>query len=202
MNDHLSESLLTWGAGAVALFWFVGAHNRLVRLRAAALQAYATLDAALLRQLEFVQAQLAQPVDERAEVGAPGDPTALRAALAQLGTLLAATRLQPLDASAMAALSTALHILLAAWRRLYPEAVVSFEADGTLSRPAPLSEAAAMPPASATAPPIAWPEPSAAAEIARSQFNLAVAHYNAAIAQFPAWVVARIFRLRPAAQLA
>jgi LemA protein len=49
--------------------------------------------------------------------------------------------------------------------------------------------------------PIAWPEPSAAAEIARSQFNQAVGHYNAAIAQFPALLVAWAVRLRPAAPL-
>ena len=49
--------------------------------------------------------------------------------------------------------------------------------------------------------PMAWPEPSAAAEIARTQFNLAVASYNAALAQFPALLVAWAVRLRPAAPL-
>jgi LemA protein len=48
---------------------------------------------------------------------------------------------------------------------------------------------------------MAWPEPSAAAEIARSQFNLAVEQYNAAIVQFPALLVAWMVRLRPAAPL-
>lgn len=88
--------------------------------------------------------------------------------------------------------------MLAAWRRRYPDAVVSFEADGTLSRPVPLEERAA---ASGASLPIAWPEPSAAAEIARNQFNLAVVQYNAAIAQFPALLVAWIMQLRRAAPL-
>ncbi len=70
-----------------------------------------------------------------------------------------------------------------------------FEADGTLARPA-------QQPALPGAPePIAWPEPSAAAEIARNQFNLAVKLYNAAISQFPAVLVAWAVRLRPAAPL-
>ncbi|MCR8958371.1 LemA family protein [Variovorax sp. S2] len=49
--------------------------------------------------------------------------------------------------------------------------------------------------------PMAWPEPSASAEIARSQFNVAVGQYNAAIVQFPALLVAWLVRLRPAAPL-
>jgi hypothetical protein len=54
----LPESLASWIVIAVLLFWFVGAYNRLVRLRAAVLQAYATLDAALSKQLDFVQASI------------------------------------------------------------------------------------------------------------------------------------------------
>ena len=54
----LPESLASWIVIAVLLFWFVGAYNRLVRLRASVLQAYATLDAALGRQLDFVQASI------------------------------------------------------------------------------------------------------------------------------------------------
>ncbi len=54
----LPEGWPWWIGGALALFWFVGAYNRLVRLRSGALQAYATLDAALVRQLEFVQARM------------------------------------------------------------------------------------------------------------------------------------------------
>jgi LemA protein len=49
--------------------------------------------------------------------------------------------------------------------------------------------------------PFAWPEPSAAAEIARGQFNLAVTSYNRSIGQFPALIVAWALRLRRAAPL-
>jgi hypothetical protein len=129
----------------------------------------------------------------------------LQAATTQLATLLGATRLHPLDAGGMAALATALQVWAGAWRRQHPDAVTVFDADGTLSRPVPLRPVAPMRTGWRTAPapaePIAWPEPSAAAEIARNQFNLAVGHYNAAIAQFPALLVAWAVRLRPAAPL-
>jgi len=203
----LPDSLPGWIVAAVLLFWFVGAYNRLVRLRAAVLQAYATLDAALRKQLDFVQASIAAAVPER-DAPSPTHSSSvapLQAAATQLATLLGATRLHPLDPGGMAALATALQVLVSAWQRQHPDAVTVFDADGTLSRPAPLLPSGAAGGAGAAsagaAEPIAWPEPSAAAEIARSQFNLAVAQYNAAIVQFPALLVAWMVRLRPAAPL-
>ncbi|MDQ7959007.1 MAG: hypothetical protein REJ24_21435 [Rhodocyclaceae bacterium] len=198
----LSHSLLTWAGAAVALFWFVGAHNRLVRLRSAALQAYAALDALLVRQLDFVQASLdAPPPEGEASQAAV---SALQAAAGQALTVLGATRARPLDPAAMGALATALRVLLAAWERVHPDELVSFEADGTLSRPASLlgpRESGAGASSAPAAAPMAWPEPSALVEITRAQFNAAVLQYNAAIRQFPAVFVAWAFRLRAAAPL-
>lgn len=196
--NWLGDSLLTWAALAALLFWFVGAHNRLVRLRAAALQAYAALDAQMVRQLDFVQAALPAP-----SAGGPGDDhsaeTALRAASAQMSTVMGSTRPRPLDPQAMAALGTALGVLLMAWQRMHPDAEpISFEPDGTLSRPAPLQE---LPASGAAAVPLVWPEPSALAEISRAQFNAAVIQYNHAIGQFPAVLVAWLLRMRRAATL-
>ena len=200
----MHKSWILWAAGALVLFWLVGANNRLVRLRAAALQAYAVLDGALVRQLDFVRSQLAAHEDvEAALVDAVTAPasTSLRAAANQLAMLLASTRPRPLEPQHMAAMATALHAVLAAWQRRYPDAVLSFDFDGTLSRPAPLAVPGEAPQAAPTATPLAWPEPSAAAEIARGQFNLAVARYNAAIRQFPSLLVAWASRLRVAAPL-
>ena len=198
----LPDSLAGWIVVAVLLFWFVGAYNRLVRLRAAVLQAYATLDAALRKQLDFVQASItaALPQTDAPAASHSSAVAPLQAATTQLATLLGATRLHPLDPGGMAALATALQVLITAWQRQHPDAVTVFEADGTLSRPAPLLPDGAGA-ASGTLEPMAWPEPSAAAEIARSQFNLAVEQYNAAIVQFPALLVAWMVRLRPAAPL-
>jgi len=196
----LPDSMAGWIVVAVLLFWFVGAYNRLVRLRAAVLQAYATLDAALRKQLDFVQASITADLPEKDASSHSSAVAPQQAATTQLATLLGATRLHPLDPGGMAALATALQVLITAWQRQHPDAVTVFEADGTLSRPAPLLPAGAGA-ASGTLEPMAWPEPSAAAEIARSQFNLAVGQYNAAIVQFPALLVAWMVRLRPAAPL-
>lgn len=197
----LSNSLLGWAGAAVLLFWFVGAHNRLVRLRSTALQAYAALDALLVRQLDFVQASLDAPPP--AGEASRAAVSALQAAAGQALTVLGATRARPLDPAAMGALATALRVLLAAWERVHPDELVSFEADGTLSRPAsllgPRESGAGAPPAPPA--PMAWPEPSALVEITRAQFNAAVLQYNAAIRQFPAVFVAWAFRLRAAAPL-
>ncbi|WP_198088484.1 lema family protein [Variovorax sp. E3] len=199
----LPESLASWIVIAVLLFWFVGAYNRLVRLRAAVLQSYVTLDAALRKQLDFVQASITaapQPADAPAnELLSSIAP--LQASTTQLATLLGATRLRPLDAGGMAALATALQVWIGAWQRQHPDAVTVFEADGTLARPTSAQPGAPVAAVPGGVEPIAWPEPSAAAEIARGQFNLAVGHYNAAIAQFPALLVAWAVRLRPAAPL-
>lgn len=190
---NLPEGLAWWIAAAVGVFWVVGANNRLVRLRSVARQAYAALDAALVRQLEFVQARIASQAEPDG---------ALRAATDQLAALLAATRLRPLDANGIAPLATALRVLLAAWARVYPDEATSFDIDGTLSRPASLDGSDSVAPTRSMADePMAWPEPSAVAELARGQFNAAVANYNAAIRQFPAFIVAWAFRLRPAAPL-
>ena len=219
----LPESFTAWVVLAVLLFWFVGAYNRLVRQRSAVLQAYATLDAALRRQLDFVQARITEGAHESAPPsGLPSSsssspsPSAsappafsaavapLQAATTQLATLLGATRVRPLDPGSMAALGTALQVLIGAWQRQYPDAVTVFDADGTLSRPVPLLPAGGAGAGSGAVlavEPMAWPEPSAPAEIARGQFNLAVAQYNAAIMQFPAVLVAWMVRLRPAAPL-
>ncbi|MDM0117071.1 lema family protein [Variovorax sp. J22R133] len=195
------ESVYWWVGIAVLLFWFVGAHNRLMRLRSAGLVAYAALDAALVRQVDFVQANIASAQDGTPTE--PGTAKALPAAVAQMSQMLAATRLKPLDPVAMSALGTAIHVLLMAWQCTYPDKVIVFDATGTLSRPAPLTGDADESDHSTAelATPLAWPEPSAMAEIARGQFNQAVAHYNVAIGQFPALIVAWAFRLRRAAPL-
>ena len=89
----MPDSLLWWILGAVALFWFIGAYNRIVRLRSGALQAYAALDAALVRQLDFVQSRMAEgAATVQVPHGASGEDAALQASAAQLVTLLAIRR--------------------------------------------------------------------------------------------------------------
>lgn len=192
------ESLLLWGLAALLLFWFVGAHNRLVRLRSAAVQSYGALDVLIVRQIDYVQSLAAQHKADADSTWPAADLASLQAANAQLQAVLTATRPRPLEPPAMAALGTALHVMLGAWERLHPETVIAFASDGTLSRPAPLQSGRLSAVESA---PLGWPEPTALIEIARAQFNQAVAHYNVSISQFPAVLLAWVFRWRAAAAL-
>ncbi|MBS0454430.1 MAG: lema family protein [Proteobacteria bacterium] len=194
----LPDSIYWWVGAAVLLFWFVGANNRLMRLRSAALVAYTTMDAALVKQLDYVHSRStrALAVSGVAKLDVNVE-SSLLSSVAQMSAMLAVTRLRPLEPSRIASLGTALHVMLNAWERMYPGEVLRFDAEGTLSMPAPLSGELAAPQAS----PFAWPEPSAAAEIARGHFNDAVHAYNRAIGQFPALIVAWAFRLRRASPL-
>ena len=198
--NSIPQSVIWWVAGALLLFWFVGAHNRLVRLRSTALIAYAALDATLVKQLDYVQSRSTRSlVLGGSTQGDARNESSLLSAVAQMSAMLAVTRLRPLEPTRMGSLGTALHVMLNAWERMYPGEVLRFDTEGTLSMPASLPGDL---PDTPQVSPFAWPEPSAAAEIARGQFNQAVLAYNRAIGQFPALVVAWAFRLRRAATLA
>ena len=171
----LSSSLL-WIFLAVLLFWAVGAYNRIVRLRSAAIQAFRPLDADLVRLMALLGEC------EEALVTVPGEPvqarTALQAATLQLGVSLAVARTQPLQAEAAAALSTARQVVDAA----------SLSAARQLAENAPESRPQ-------------WLEQlehhQASSEQAQQQFNQAVQQYNDAIAQFPARLLAWLFGFQP-----
>lgn len=106
-------SSLWWVALAVALFWAVGAHNRLVRLRSAAAQAFGALDAHLAQLL----ALLATYEAAQSSAGAPPavQRDALQAAAAQCAEALAGARAHPLRTAAVAPLSQSLQSVEAAW---------------------------------------------------------------------------------------
>jgi len=216
LSHLLPASIHWWVLGAVLVFWCVGAYNRLVRQRSAALVAYAALDAALGKQVDYVKSRVAaegaaphEGADEHKApaVAAPGgNSDTLLAAAAQTAAMMAVARQKPLEPAAIEALATAVKVLLVAWESRFPGEAVGFDTDGVLSRPAPLGNgpgAKAAGDAAGTAAPasLAWPEPTAATEITRGQFNLSVLQYNRAISQFPAVLIAWLFRLQRAAPL-
>jgi LemA protein len=187
----MMSSLFFWSLMGVVFFWAIGAYNRLVRLRAQVSQAFATLDAQLIRQLVWVQGCLPASMRDgaRALPGEPADPVV--AAWASLGsasdeftTTLAAARARPLDAPAVAALTAAQGVLDMAWLRAWHQAHALVPAslpedlpeqrDKLLSRIGPLRDA----------------------------FNDAVRVYNEAIDQFPALLLARLFAFKPAGLMA
>ena len=182
----LTYPIAAWIALGVASFWSVGAYNRLVRLRSAALAAFQVLGEALAGYVVLVQdgfmpqaspspAQSAQSLDGAAAATWLG----LQASSTQFDASLRVARRQPLDAASMAALQTALAVLQAAWRRA---------ASGFVDRPLVL-------PAALQA---QWAERDQQVAHASAAFNRAVVAYNAAIAQFPALLMARLFAFREA----
>ena len=110
------SSPVLWGLSLLLLFWAVGAYQRLLRLRAAAHQAFGALDAYLVRQ----QALLAEC--EAAHAQASGAPAAalaaLQAASIQWSAALALARARPLSPEAVATLGAGQRTLVAAWQAL------------------------------------------------------------------------------------
>lgn len=178
--------LTTWIVLAVLLFWAVGAYNRLVRLRSAALQAFGGLDAHLVQMVstlgEYEAAQAAQAGNTPADGPHKEARAALCAATTQFAASLAVSRARPLDAGSAAALSTGLDVLHAAWDSALRATPLDAAAEGAV-------EAVAL-----------WTaqreQHRAQNALATRQFNDAVVLYNAAIAQFPARLLAGLFGFR------
>src|SRR4051794_24313573 len=115
----MPTSIVFWSAGAVLLFWIVGAYNRLMRLRADANAAFANLAAELGRQVELVRNQLPAP-DATAPAALDVESAfwaALHGAAGQLAASLAAVRGRPLEPDGIGALSSAQDVLAMAWQR-------------------------------------------------------------------------------------
>ena len=190
--------LTTWILLALFLFWAVGAYNRLIRLRSAALQAFGGLDTHMVRWIALLgeyEASRGAPtgapdgiVADEVPVVASGHDAhaALRAAATQFGASLAVARARPLDSGAAAALSAAAQVLDTAWQAVVREA-------------AQASEGVAPP---ALAPWVMRRDQVALqSDEARRLFNDAVVQYNQAIAQFPASLLAWLFGFKKAQTL-
>lgn len=192
----MSMSLVFWIAAAVLLFWSVGAYNRLIRLRAVALQAFAELDTRLRERADVVRdclpaaasPHLGLTIEVADDEGLQDDMTSLwrglAGAAAQFNASLAAARARPLAPEAMAALHTAQGVLHMAWQRLQ-------EDDAHDLAGAALPETLQ----------ILWHQSGGHVQTAAQAFKLAVQTYNDALAQFPALLLAWLFGLRPARAL-
>jgi LemA protein len=178
----MPTSIVFWSLGAVLLFWMVGAYNRLMRLRADANAAFATLEAQLSRQVDLVRNQLPGPeATQPASLDGEGSFWAgLHGAAAQFAASLAAARSRPLEPAGIAALSAAQDVLAMAWERAERDDAHDLAGprlpDTVTSRRAHLA---------------------LQTHAATEQFNKAVVRYNQAIAQFPAVLLAWLFGFRP-----
>ena len=178
-----SSSFLPWILAALALFWAVGAYNRLVRLRSEAKSAFNALETELQKQVQLVLACIPPEEDQAPSQFAGGSAFwgGLQGAAAQLSASLASARSRPLDPERIAALGAAQEVLGTAWDRA--------ERDDAHDLAGPR-----------------LPENFSGerqqlvrmAQAATEHFNETVARYNDAIAQFPAVLLAWLFGFQPA----
>lgn len=188
----MTDSMVVWVGAAVVVFWAVGAHNRLVRLRSRVVTSFSQLARIFGQTIEMLKAHSQQGFMEQEAVESAGTShtghqiawQGFFAAVDQFSVALKAAQLQPLDKLTLGALATAHATLVLSWDRLgtcLPEAGASALAEGLRSQ---------------------WEHFIIQAEMAQSEFNRQVCAYNEAIAQFPALILAWIFDFKPAQILA
>lgn len=170
------QQLLLIAAAALLMFWVLGAHNRLVALRNAIIEAWQQLDEPLQRRAAALGA-LADAL--RAHLPDEGGAfDAVRAALTQLHRAVDALRARPALAPRAAAFRAADGVLAAAQSRLLALVEQHRElatADDLAPHLATLRDAAQR------------------QQFARQLFNDAVCRYNDAARQFPTRLLAGLF---------
>ncbi len=163
------------------LLWGIGVYNRLVALRNAFRNAFAQIDVQLKRRYDLIPNLV-----ETASAYMKHERDTLEAVIAARGSAVEANKRasgQPTDAAALQALTQAEGVLSGALGRLFAlsEAYPDLKANQTMMQ---LSEEL-----TSTENRLAF---------ARQAFNDAVMRYNVAIEQFPANLLAGLFRFLPA----
>lgn len=171
-----------WVLLAVLFFWMLGAHNRVVALRTAIVNAWSQVDTALKTKLQALSSlhAAAEPrlQAERAALDA------VAAAQAQLQQAAEALRARPTDPAGAALLARAEAALAPALVRLASLIEQHAEWRDEPSVAAPLATLREL---------------SSRWQFARQMYNDAVGAYNAAIHQFPTRLLMPLFRFNPAA---
>ena len=164
------------------MFWAVGAYNRLMRLRAEAITAFAGLESELSKQVELVRKHLPPPeATQPAPLEHEGSFWAgLHGAAAQCAASLAAAHNRPLEPQGIAALGAARDVLAMAWERAERD-----DAHDLAGPRLPDTVNGAAGPAGASD------------AFGGRAVQPAVARYNAGIVQFPAVLLAWLFGFKP-----
>lgn len=187
----MSTPLLAGVALALLFFWATGAYNRLVRLRSAIGQAFQGLDRLLQEQLAWLRGVVPASALAGPDTEAGADDLALAAwarlaaAGEQLAVALAPMRARPVDVAAADAVHLARTVLDEAWQEVLT--CGWFMAEALPSRESLQAE---------------WSRLQHQEVPLATAFNAAVQDYNAAVGQFPALLLARLFGFRPARLLA
>ncbi len=170
----MNNTVLLWIFCAVLLFWGVGAYNRLIRLRAMAMAAFVPLHLhygyyTLLVQSNFSNDIKDEPISTHA---------GLMGAAQQFEISLKAASTQPLESLVMRALETAHDVLQDAWAKVCcePQDLAGASLPDTLQKQ--------------------WEDIALQVSHDRMEFNQRIQDYNRGIQQFPANVLAWLFRLK------
>lgn len=170
----MNNSLLLMSFCAVLVFWGVGAYNRLVRLRAMAIAAFAPLHLQYEQYAPLVQNNFSPSLGE--DQIAPR--TGLLGAALQFEISLKAAYTQPLDSLVMRALETAHDVLHEAWTKVCCE---QQDLAGELG-PNTMQKQ--------------WLHIALQARHAMDEYKRRIQDYNRGIQQFPASLLAWLFRFK------
>lgn len=178
------STLVSIALVAMLVFWFVGAYNRLVRLKNIIANAFAQIDVQLKRRHDLIPNLV-----EAARKYLQHESATLEAVIAarnQARRASDAVRARPAQAGAIVELAAAEQALDGSLGRLFAlsEAYPELKADQTIRE---LSEAL-----TSTENKVAF---------SRQAYNDAVLDYNDAQGQFPALLVARLFGFAPSVML-
>jgi LemA protein len=174
----MTGSLLLWGLLALTIFWSVGVYNRLMRMRARALDALGSVEKHLRSYGTMVQPHLGVDTD-----ALPSTWRHLGETLTVMDTACKNARNTPLAVVALGELTEALDRVQQAWRVLH-------------EAPADLA-GSHVPEVLLTG----WEDTSQKVKTARGGYNQIVVRYNEAIAQLPARLVVGFMGFRPAGTL-
>jgi LemA protein len=183
---------ILFAVAALLVFWGVGAYNRLVRLRGAAVAVWAPIDAQLRRRqaLAFELAGLLAPQPAMDDAVGRATLQALAAATRQAQAAADHALVRPSRAEAIQSLGLAEQVLEAALRplrALIESREAQLEGDETGPRAQALLQALR--------------EAETQLAFARGLFNEAVEAFNAAVHELPTRLLARRFGFQPAATL-
>jgi LemA protein len=180
----ISLPIWFWITAAVLLFWAVGAYNRLVRLRAAIKQTFASVEAHV-RQRDALLAQwlgaCSGALGGSADSAEVHTINAVRGACVQVMAAVDHARASPGDAQAIASLRLAEEVLIGARGRLSTELAAHSRSNLAWDTVMQTDELAAA---------------DGTLGFARGQFNGTVQAYNDAATQFPTWIIAGLFGFR------
>jgi LemA protein len=173
-----------WLMVAVGVFWALGAYNRLMRLQSQVQQTFNALELRLLEFTELVQQVLSDVVVSsapwRAEMPltqAAKHWSRLQESARQMAMALARMHEHPLQADSVVGVRQTQQELQAAWDNLLaPSAYRQAVSDALQQR---------------------WQAQLLLAQPDTERFNQAVEQYNQAIAEFPAVLLARLFKFMP-----